>query len=244
MNETAALSASSETARARLLLLLSVVVTALLYVVPYGHTVAYPLILLSTLVHELAHGITAILVGGSFESFRMFKDGSGVAQWSGNVGRIDQALVAAGGLVGPAVGAALCFICARRKGTARLCLGGIGVALVLAEILVVRNLFGLVFVGIVAAICLGIAWRGGAQLIQLTLAFFAVQLALSVYSRGDYLFTRWAETSAGKMPSDVEQMAVALGVGPYWFWGGVCAAFSIVVLIAGSWYFIRGSRSR
>ena len=29
---------------------------------------------------------------------------------------------------------------------------------------------------------------------------------------------------------------------PYWFWGGLCAAFSGVVLLGGSWYFLRGAR--
>ena len=42
----------------------SAVVTGLLYVIPFGDVIAYPLLLLSTLVHELGHGIAAILVGG------------------------------------------------------------------------------------------------------------------------------------------------------------------------------------
>ena len=66
----------------------SIVVTVLLYyIVPYGRTIAYPLILLSTMAHELGHGVAAILVGASFERFVMHADGSGVAMWSGNVGR-------------------------------------------------------------------------------------------------------------------------------------------------------------
>ena len=93
------------------ILLGSIVVTVLLYyVVPYGRTVAYPLILLSTMAHELGHGVAAILVGASFERFVMHADGSGVAMWSGNVGRFARATIAAGGLVGPAFIAALGFV--------------------------------------------------------------------------------------------------------------------------------------
>ena len=47
--------------RARLVLLATVILTALLYVVPYGRYVAYPLMLLSTLVHEMGHGVAALL---------------------------------------------------------------------------------------------------------------------------------------------------------------------------------------
>ncbi len=227
--------------RALWILLASVGVTVLLYTVPYGHTVAYPLLLISTLVHELGHGVAALLVGGSFSKFVMYPDASGVAT-IGGLSTIGFALSAAGGLVGPAVGAAIGLVCARRPISARWFLGALGVALVLAELLVVRNLFGLFFVGVFAAICLLIAFRGGAQLAQLFLVFLSVQLALSVFSRGDYLFTQYADTAEGRSPSDVQQIAEAMIIAPYWFWGAVCGALSVVALLAGSWYFLRQSR--
>ena len=221
---------------------MSVAATLLLYVVPHGHVIAYPLVLISTLVHELGHGLTAILVGGSFEKFVMFQDGSGVASWSGRVSDTGRALVAAGGLVGPAVGAALCLILARRARTARMCLIAFGVLLAVANILVVRNLFGWVFVAVLAGICYLLAAQRSNQVAQLGLVFLAVQLALSVYSRGDYLFTQWADTAVGRHPSDSQHIAEAMGVGSYWFWGAVCGAFSIFALLIGSWFLVRGAR--
>jgi hypothetical protein len=68
--------------------------------------------------------------------------------------------------------------------------------------------------------------------------FLSTQLALSVFSRGDYLFTEVAQTGMGAMPSDTAQMATALG-GPYWLWGLACGAFSITVLAAGVLWFLR-----
>ena len=47
--------------RARITLLLSVVVTIALYAVPYGWYAAYPLMLISTVVHEMGHGIAALM---------------------------------------------------------------------------------------------------------------------------------------------------------------------------------------
>jgi len=231
----------SEVKNAQTVFLVSVGVTLLLYLVPYGRYVAYPLLLLSTLVHELGHGLTAVLVGGSFEEFKMWADGSGVAIHAGRYGALASAAVSAGGLVGPAVGAAAGLICARRTKSARVFLFIIGAGLALAEILVVRNAFGLAFVGVVAAICLFIALKGGEDLAQIAVMFLSVQLALSVFSRSDYLFTAEAQTASGVMPSDVQQMANSLA-GPYWFWGGVCAAISLVVLAGGAFSLFRSQK--
>lgn len=216
-------------ARARLVLGVSIVVTAFLYLVPYGRTLAYPLMLLSTLAHELGHGVTALLVGGSFERFVMWPDGSGMAVWSGEPSRLRAAAVAAGGLVGPAVAAALAFTFGRTARGARHTLTAVAVILAVALLLVVRNLFGGVFVIILLAACLATARKASDEIAQLVLVFLAVQLALSVFSRGDYLFTPVAETASGFMPSDVGQIAAALFL-PYWFWGAVCGGISVLVL--------------
>jgi hypothetical protein len=62
---------------------------------------------------------------------------------------------------------------------------------------------------------------------------------LSVFSRGDYLFTDVARTQNGAMPSDVANMANALFL-PYWFWGAACGLFSVAMLALGAWFFLRG----
>ncbi|MBI3924508.1 MAG: M50 family metallopeptidase [Armatimonadetes bacterium] len=222
---------SSATGRA---LLLSIAVTLLLYLVPYGDLLAYPLLLISTVAHEMGHGFTAQLLGGSFHSFSMSADGSGVASYSGNLGRLGAAMVAAGGLIGPAFVAALCFLLARTERGARGALVAAGVFLLIAEVLVVRGGFGWFFVGLLGATLLGIGLRAEPRAGQTALVFLAVQLSLSVFSRSDYLFA----THAGPMPSDVAQMAQALWL-PYWFWGLVCGGVSLAILAAGVGTFLR-----
>ena len=220
-------------------LLLSVVITVALYVIPNGRYLAYPLLLISTLVHELGHGVAAVMMGGDFHKFIMNANGSGVAYHSGVGGGAASAFVSAGGLCGPAVGAAACFLGARRAKAARWTLGIFGALLVLAEILVVRNGFGFGFVAALAAVLLLLAFWASPPVAQFALVFLGVQLALSVFSRGDYLFTNSAGVINGQaMPSDTMQMQVALGA-PYWFWGGLCAAFSVAVLGFGLWSFLR-----
>ncbi len=225
--------------RARRILFGSIAATLLLHVIPLGGFVIYPLMLLSTLVHELGHGLVALAVGADFQEFRMWADGSGVAKWSGNVGGTGRALIAAGGLVGPAIVAAAGFLAARRRGLARAAVASGAIALLAAEVLVVRNAFGLVFVGVVVAGLGWLLWRKSSETVQIVLVFLAVQLSLSVFSRSDYLFTDSAVTAAGTMPSDTAHIAQAVG-GPYWLWGLACGAFSLVVLAGGTWVFLKG----
>ncbi len=229
--------------RTRWFLAGSVLVTLLFYWLYFAHgiLIGLPLIWLSTLVHELGHGITAALVGGHFDSFVMHADGSGATSWSAGMlfGPLRRAMVSAGGLVGPAIVAAIGFVIARKPKASQTTLL-IGVfALALIAVLVVRNLLGWVYVGSVALVLGLLATRKNPAIAQLGLVFFSTQLAISVFSRGDYLFTEYAETADGRMPSDVAQMADALLL-PYWFWGGLCGLFSVVVLGVGLWIFFRG----
>lgn len=228
--------------RTRWFLLGSVALTAALYLVPYGIYVNLPLIWLSTLAHELGHGFTAALLGGEFDRFLMHPDASGVAQWSApaSFGPIRQAMVAAGGLVGPAIFAAVGFMLARNSQAAKVSLLAGTFLLVAIAVAVVRNGFGLAFVLSLALIVGVLATRKRPEVAQLGLVFLATQLAMSVFSRGDYLFMEYAETASGRMPSDVAQMADAL-IGPYWFWGAMCGVFSLAVLGIGLWVFFKGS---
>lgn len=228
--------------RARTLFWISCAVTLALFYIPYGDIIGYPLLLLSTMVHELGHGFAAVLIGANFHEFHMYGDGSGIAWWSGDVGKLGRAFVSAGGLCGPAVGAFLGLVCARRGQNARYFLGALGVFLIIVELVYTRNSYGLVYVGVFAAICLALAIWASDDIAQLGLIFLSVQLALSVFSRMDYLFMQYAQTAKGKSASDVQHMSEAL-FGPYWLWGGVCAAFSIGMLVLGASIFLRSSRA-
>jgi Peptidase M50B-like len=217
----------------RTVLLVSAAITLALYVIPLGHLIARPLLLLSTLAHEMGHGITALLLGGKFRYFKMWLDGAGLADMDvEGFGRIRQGLTAAGGLVGPAVAAAICFTLGKTGRGAQMCLVGLGLGLVAAEALLVRNVFGFAFVGLLAAGCLFAGARLTPEKAQWVVVFLGVQLALSVFSRADYLFTKGASNPSGVFPSDVMRMQEALFL-PYWFWGFVCGAFAVGVLLYG-----------
>ena len=63
--------------------LLAAVVAALLVWLPWLHWIAYPFRLLTTLAHEMSHGLAALATGGQFERFVVYADGSGVALTAG-----------------------------------------------------------------------------------------------------------------------------------------------------------------
>jgi hypothetical protein len=223
--------------RAQRIFAASVLITALLYIVPFGRTIAWSLVLISTLAHELAHGLTAALLGGHFNSLRIQPDASGVALWSGAFGHIVTGTVAAAGLLGPAIAAFVLLAVGRNQRRARAVLGIIGASLCVIALVLVRNPFGLVFTLLLASVLLVVALRVP-RASQTVVILLAVQLGLSVFSRSDYLFTRTVLTGAGPMPSDVAVMAAALFL-PYWFWGAACGALSVIFLLLGVKFFFR-----
>jgi hypothetical protein len=231
-------AAGPATGSPRTVLIISAILTGLLYGIPALAVVAWPLRLLSTLAHELGHGLVAMAVGGRFEALMIWSDGSGMATWSASVGRLGYALIAAGGLLGPACAAALCFALGRSAHRARLALIVLGSTLAVVDLLVVRSLFGVVFVAAVAVILVVVGARAQPWLAQGTLVFLAVQLALSVFARADYLFTAAAQTERGTMPSDTARIAEAL-ILPHWVWGLVCGLTSIAVIVAALAAYIR-----
>ena len=219
-------------------LLVAALVTLALYWVPYLNLLSWPLLLLSTLVHELGHGITAMLLGGRFETMTMWPDGSGVAAHRGNFGALSRALISAGGLLGPPLAALALFLAGRRSRSAHIALGLFALFLVVVTVLWASGAFTVMFC-VTLAIALGLlAWKASPALSQIVCVFLAVQMSLSAFSRSDYLFTATARTGAGLMPSDVGQIANALWL-PYWLWGGLIAALSLALLALGAWRFAR-----
>lgn len=214
----------------------AIAVTLLLYAlawwVPALAWLAWPLVLFSTIVHELGHGLTALALGADFERLLVYADGSGVAVYRAAFGPAALALVAAMGPLGPPLLAALLFMSIRRAGSARVALLLLGVGFLLAAALWARNPVGFTAMIVLGAGLLLIDWRASATVRRATIAFLAIQLSLAAFSRSDYLFTATASTGAGAMPSDTAQIANALGL-THWLWGALIAMCSLAILMAG-----------
>jgi hypothetical protein len=211
------------------LLVGALLILALERLVPMGQLVLYPFTLLSTWVHEMGHGVTALLLGGEFTRLNIFADASGIALFKVVPG-VRQALAAAGGLIGPPLIGAVCLLLARRA--SRLLLYLLAGAMLLSLPLWVRTSVGWASVGglgLAIALLARVLSDGGrlffAQLIGLLLAF-------DTLSRGDYLFMRSARVGGATQLSDVAAIANVMG-GPIWLWGGVVALISAFLLGIG-----------
>ncbi|HEY1099422.1 MAG TPA: hypothetical protein VGF99_10855, partial [Myxococcota bacterium] len=77
--------------------------------------------------------------------------------------------------------------------------------------------------------------------VRLAVLVLAVELQAAVVSRADYLFVAEAHTGAGVMPSDVQQIATALG-GHHLAWGVGIAIVSLALFVVGLAGFMLGDR--
>lgn len=222
------------------LLVVSIIATVLLYAVPALRHIAYPLLLLSTYAHEMGHGIAAILVGGRFDSLLLHADGSGAALMAIPSTRTAAAVSSAGGLLGAPIAAAILLVLGTKRRWAKPLLWGMAVLSVLIVAVFVRTGFGVFFVLSFAGICALLARWGRAVFQQFFVIFIATQLGMSVFSRGDYLFSPYADTARGRMPSDVMQISNAL-FAPYWFWGGLIALISVGLLFWAVRFYVRAA---
>ena len=224
-------------------LILSVVVIAIVWQLPYGRQILYPLSLLATLAHELGHGLSALLVGAQFESLVLYPDGSGLARWSGTVGPLAQALIAAGGLLGPTLAGVLLLTVSHWPRHVPKALAVLALLAVLVALFWVRNLFGLAFILVFAA-GVGLASRAlGVAAAAQVLNGLAVTLCLSLYQDLDYMFSATATVAGVTHPSDSAAIAAVLWL-PYWFWGTMIALTALAMVIAGVWFAAAGGASK
>ena len=223
--------------RARRLLLASAGITWLLWFLPFGRLIGWPLVMFGTVVHELGHGLTALaLPGHSFTKFVIFADGSGLASTTG--GGSTHGLVAAGGLLGPAFLGLLGLMAARRQASARVFLSLLAAGLVLATVTVAGNIPALVLMPLTAVALAALAYYDKGAWAQLGLVFLSVQMALAVWADRGYLFMDKATVDGVERRSDTAAVAEALG-GEYWMWGIAIGAVSALVLGLGVWMFLR-----
>ncbi|MBH8556401.1 M50 family metallopeptidase [Nostocaceae cyanobacterium CENA357] len=205
------------------------IATILLWQVPGGDYILYPFTILATWFHEMGHGLMALILGGQFQKLQIFSSGSGVATYgiSRSWGTIGPALVAAAGPMGPPLAGAALILASRSFKAASLSLKILGSFLLLSTVIWVRSLFGLVAIPLLGLIILGISLKAPRWMQGFAIQFLGVQACISTYHQLNYLFSY----SAGPLGlSDTGQMQQYLFL-PYWFWGGLMAIASLVILV-------------
>lgn len=212
----------------------AVAVSLVLPRLPHGRTLLYPFALLGTWAHELGHGLTALAAGGRFKRLEIHRNLDGLA-FSSGVGRFGRAVVAAGGLLAPAVVGGLIIVLGARESTAPFVLAGLAIAVLASVVLFVRNTFGWVSLGLTGLLLVPVALTAP-ELVRIFIAqLVGIQFCVASWGSLEYMFTRNFVRNDGTLTdSDTQTIAKVLLL-PYWFWGGLIAGVSLLILV-GSFY--------
>ncbi|NJO05638.1 MAG: M50 family metallopeptidase [Chloroflexaceae bacterium] len=184
----------------------------------------YPFHLFGTFIHELSHGLAAILTGGEFRRFRVDYDLSGRAWSAGGIGWI----ISSAGYVGSALFGGFLMIITAHAVSARTVLALLGVALGVLCLIFVRNWFG-IFSGLaIAGLLILAAERLNATWAYGLLLFLSVQMMLNAL---DSVFGLvWISSSRADVLTDARNMQLMTGI-PALFWALLWSAISLTVLI-------------
>ncbi|MDM8529606.1 M50 family metallopeptidase [Anaerolineales bacterium HSG25] len=222
--------------------------TMLMMAVPVLNWFNYPFRLLLTMVHELSHGLAAILTGGEFVRFIIESNGAGLAYTAGGL----RVIVIPAGYLGAALFGAVLILLGRNHRWSRWAIGLIGGAFFL---------FGFTYglSGIFAGLATGEAggavlatisgWLFGVIFIAIALKsnpsgiifwihFLAIQAALTAFS--DIWALIGLTTQGGEVPANDALSMAELTYIPAIVWA-VLWAFMATVFIGGAiwWTWIR-----
>lgn len=214
-------------------LLLALVALIALMNVPYGHYVLYPFTLFSTWVHEMSHGLAAMLLGGEFDNLKVYADGSGLAYSSRPDTRLANAFVSSAGYVGTALMGMVLLLARRLPRVGRVGTVALGGAMLLSLVLWVRNPFGAVAVGLIGALLLAAGLKAKDELSDLLFAFLAATCSLNAITSIRTLFSPNRVVNGQSVGgSDATSVAQALLL-PSWFWAALWLVLALAVTVIG-----------
>jgi len=211
--------------------------TFLLAVIPWLGFVNYSFRLLVTMVHELGHGLAALVTGGDFLRFVIFADGSGLAYTAGGW----RLVVIPAGYLGAALFGAVLIMLGRSYRWSRIAMAIIGAAMMLLSLRYgVPTIFTGQFLGgllttvsgvIFGAIFLWVALKASPGWIIFLLHVVAIRAGLTAFS--DIITVIGLSAGlVGAPRSDAQSMAELIFV-PAVIWA-VMWAIAALVLIGGA----------
>ncbi len=203
--------------------------------IPFVWWVLYPFVLFDAWVHEMCHGMAAIISGGEIIKLEVFPDGSGLA----TITTSSRAFVSSAGYQGTAVVGFILLIFRRTKRGPRTGTMVVACAMLLSCILWMRNPFGFTFIFFMGLILGGLAWKLPSFHIRNVYVFLSTIISLNAITRvrdlyGYYYFVNGSETL-----TDAHTMSNLTGVS-YLFWATLWMILAISMTILGILFAIPG----
>jgi hypothetical protein len=224
-------SAPSSSLRAWALALL---VSLLLWNLPFGGVLLYPFKLLATWMHELSHALMMELTRVGFDRMVIFEDSSGMAYAVGASNRFARPVIAAAGYMGTSLMGGVLLVLTSTPHRARWVLVAMGMALASTALVMIDNEFGQRAIGAIALGFVAVGALAPAQLRLWAMQFVAAQACVHALLDIRVLF-RAVQIVGGKPAamSDAHVMAAStLGSSErwaVWLWAGLWLLWSLAV---------------
>lgn len=197
------------------LIAISVVVFAL-----WSTPVVFPLKILVVFLHEVSHGLAAILTGGSIEAISLSVQEGGHAITRGG----NRFVILTAGYLGSLLLGVMLLLIALRTHADRAAMGLFGLITLLVTVLYIRDIFPLVFCGITGLAMLATAWFLSRPINDFVLR--VIGLSSVIYVPYDIFSDTIARS---ELRSDAYMLAEEFG-GPTMFWGGLWLVLSLAVI--------------
>ena len=187
--------------------------------------VVYPLKIFVVLLHEISHGVTAVLTGGSIERIVITSDQGGLCECPGG----SRFLTLSAGYLGSLLWGAAILVAARGKGRVpQIAAAAIGVIVIAVTILYVRNPFGLLF---------GVAFGGGLMAVAYYLPLEGIAALLTALGLTSALYAildiKSDVIDRPEVMSDARMLAETTGI-PTLIWGVLWIG---IALVFSAWLF-------
>ena len=201
---------------------------------PQTSFLMWPFSQLGTLVHELFHGLSAILSGGEFLHMTVYQEGGGVA-WIRNASAWQRAFTAAGGLVGPSILGAVILLLARRFGITSIMFALLSFFFLVVAFVWSKGGYTVGLSLVVAVVFFVIAIIPHHGLTRFFAMFIPIQLAFENLIDFDYMFTDSFLRNGTEHVSDTGIIARQLG-GTFWMWGMLIAIVTLATIVSALYF--------
>ena len=216
-------------------LILITVLIVIIMNIPILKWIVYPFTIFSTWIHELCHGLAAVLSGGSISKIEIFPDTSGLAYTSSQ----HRGFVASAGYQGTPVIGCLLLIFRRTKRGPRSGTMALAVMMILSVMLWIRNVFGICFI-LLLGILLGIvAWKLPSFHMRNVYVALSVTCSLNAITSIRNLYGSTHMVNGEETSTDAHTMADLKG-GNAAMWATIWLVLALVLTVCGVLFAIPG----
>jgi Peptidase M50B-like len=214
-------------------LLIACVILILLMNISTGRYLLYPFKIFSTWIHEMCHGVAAILMGGRIAKLTILKDGGGYANTAVSGANWRRGFVSSAGYPGTAITGCLLLLYRRTTLGPTIGMIGLGLCLLLSVALYVRDAFGIWMLSAEGVFLLLSAWLLPAVWLDNLFNFLSVTISLNAVLtiKDIFAIVQYAEDGE-EVNTDAHSVAEKWG-GDYRLWAITWMIMSLVATAIG-----------